>query len=35
MRGVCPRWWMPSHLSIIYHQLKDIDYDEFRKQPFA
>lgn len=24
MRGVCPRWWMPSHLSIIYHQLKDI-----------
>nr|DAG41965.1 MAG TPA: hypothetical protein [Bacteriophage sp.] len=33
MRGVCPRWWMPSHLS--YHQLKDIDYDEFWKQPFA
>nr|DAF72397.1 MAG TPA: Protein of unknown function (DUF3039) [Caudoviricetes sp.] len=21
VRGVCPRWWMPSHLSIIYHQL--------------
>nr|DAI06662.1 MAG TPA: hypothetical protein [Caudoviricetes sp.] len=29
MRGCLPSWWMPSHLSIIYHQLKDIDYDEF------
>lgn len=33
MRGVCPRWWMPSHLFIIYHQLKDIDYDEFGNSP--